>query len=39
MIRDATIHDAARTAEIDVISSRYAYQNILSEELLKDLAV
>ena len=39
MIREATIHDAARTAEIDVISSRYAYQNILSEELLKDLTV
>ena len=39
MIREATIHDAARTAEIDVVSSRYAYQNILSEELLKDLTV
>lgn len=39
MIREATVHDAARTAEIDVISSRYAYQNILSEELLKDLTV
>ena len=26
MIREATIHDAVRTAEIDVISSRYAYQ-------------
>ena len=39
MIREATIHDAPRTAEIDVISSRYAYQNILSEELLKDLTV
>ena len=39
MIREATIHDAVRTAEIDVISSRYAYQNILSEELLKDLTV
>ena len=39
MIREATIHDTVRTAEIDVISSRYAYQNILSEELLKDLTV
>ena len=39
MIREANIHDAPRTAEIDVISSRYAYQNILSEELLKDLTV
>ena len=39
MIREATIHDAPRTADIDVISSRYAYQNILSEELLKDLTV
>lgn len=39
MIREATINDAARTAEIDVISSRYAYQDILSEELLKDLTV
>ena len=39
MIREATVNDASRTAEIDAISSRYAYQNILSEELLKDLTV
>ena len=39
MIREATVNDASRTAEIDAISSRYAYQNILSEELLNDLTV
>ena len=39
MIREATVNDASRTAEIDAISSRYAYQNILSEESLKDLTV
>ena len=39
MIREATVNDASRTAEIDAISSRYAYQSILSEELLKDLTV
>jgi hypothetical protein len=32
MIREATIDDAARIAEIDVFSSRYAYKRILSEE-------
>ena len=39
MIREATIHDAARTAEIDAVTSRYAYQRILSEECLKELSV
>lgn len=40
MIREATINDAARIAGIDVISSRYAYQNILSDEILyQDLSV
>ena len=40
MIREATIEDAARIAEIDVFSSRYAYKRILSEECLyKDLSV
>lgn len=40
MIREATVHDAARIAEIDVISSRYAYQDILSDECLyHDLTV
>ena len=39
MIREATVNDASRTAEIDAISSRYAYQSILSEELLNDLTV
>ena len=40
MIREAAIDDAARIAEIDVFSSRYAYKKILSEECLyKDLSV
>ena len=40
MIREASMNDAARIAEIDVISSRYAYQNILSDEILyQDLSV
>lgn len=39
MIREATIHDAARTAEIDAVTSRYAYQHILSEECLNELSV
>ena len=34
MIRAAAIGDAARTAEIEVISSRFAYRNILSDEYL-----
>lgn len=38
MIREATIQDAARTAEIDAVSSVYAYQAILPEEILKDLS-
>ena len=33
------MNDSARTAEIDAISSRYAYRNILSDECLKDLTV
>ena len=40
MIREAAEKDAARIAEIDVLSSRYAYRNILSEECLyRDLTV
>ena len=39
MIREATVQDAARTAEIDAVSSRYAYQTILPDECLKDLSV
>ena len=39
MIREATVDDAARIAEIDVSSSRYAYQDILSEDCLKELSV
>ena len=39
MIREATINDSARTAEIDAVSSRYAYKNILSDECLKELSV
>ena len=40
MIREATVNDAARVAEIDVISSRYAYRDILPEEsLYRDLSV
>ena len=34
MIREATVEDAARTAEIDVTSSRYEYKDILSDEIL-----
>ena len=34
MIREATVDDSARIAEIDVISSRYAYRNILPDEIL-----
>ena len=40
MIREATIKDAARIAEIDVNSCRYAYKRIVSDEcLFKDLSV
>lgn len=39
MIREATLNDAARIAEIEVTSSRYAYQNIVSDECLyRDLS-
>ena len=34
MIRKAGIEDAARIAEIDVTSSRFAYRDILPEEIL-----
>ncbi len=40
MIREATVNDSGRIAEIDVISSRYAYKNSVSEECLyKDMTV
>lgn len=40
MIREATINDSTRIAEIDVVSSRYAYKNIVPDECLyKDLSV
>ena len=40
MIREATVNDSVRIAEIDVISSRYAYKNIVPDEYLyKDLSV
>ena len=40
MIREATIGDAARIAEIDVNSCRYAYKGIVSDDcLFKDLSV
>ena len=31
MIREATVNDAGRIAEIEVFSSRYAYKNIVSD--------
>ena len=34
MIRKATIEDAARIAEIEVFSSRYAYKDFVAEEIL-----
>jgi ribosomal protein S18 acetylase RimI-like enzyme len=34
MIRPATMQDASRIAEIDVSSCRFAYNNIVSEEIL-----
>ena len=34
MIREAQINDAKRIAEIDVMSSRFAYKGILTEECL-----
>ena len=40
MIREAVINDSARIAEIEVVSSRFAYKNIVSDECLyKDLSV
>ena len=40
MIREAKVEDAAKIAEIEVNSSRYAYKNIVSDEcLFKDLSV
>ena len=40
MIREARVEDAARIAEIEVNSSRYAYKNIVSDDcLFKDLSV
>ena len=36
MIREATVDDAARIAEIEVLSSRYAYGSIVSHECLYD---
>lgn len=40
MIREAAVEDAARIAEIEVNSSRYAYKDIVSDECLyKDLSV
>ena len=34
MIRKATIEDAARIAEIEVFSSRFAYKDFVAEEIL-----
>ncbi len=40
MIRKATLNDSTRIAEIDVASSRYAYESIVSEKnLYEDLSV
>ena len=40
MIREATVNDAARIAEIEVTSSRYAYRKCVSEECLyRDMSV
>ena len=40
MIREARVSDAARIAEIDVTSSRFAYKNIIPDDCLyKDLSV
>lgn len=40
MIREAIVNDAERIAEIEVVSNRYAYRNILSDDYLdKDLSV
>ncbi|MCR4736210.1 MAG: hypothetical protein K5829_14530 [Treponema sp.] len=34
MIRKATIEDAARIAEIEIVSSRFAYNDIVLEKIL-----
>ena len=40
MIREATVNDAARIAEIEVAGSRYAYHDIVPDECLyRDLSV
>lgn len=40
MIREATVNDARRIAEIEVESSRYAYKNIVADEhLYQNLSV
>ena len=40
MIREAVLNDAARIAEIEVLSSRYAYKGIIPDEYLStDLSV
>lgn len=40
MIREATVKDSERIAEIEVLSSRFAYNKILPEEILsEDLTV
>lgn len=39
MIREATVDDSTRIAEIDAVSSRYAYRDILSDACLEDLSV
>ena len=40
MIREATVQDAARIAEIDVFSSRYAYKGLVPDKCLyEDISV
>ena len=40
MIREATVNDAGRIAEIEVSSSRYAYKGVVADEcLFRDLNV
>ncbi len=36
MIREATVNDSERIAEIEVESSRFAYKSILSDDYLND---
>ena len=38
MIREATVNDSARIAEIEVAGSRFAYRNILSDECLDGMS-